>query len=65
MPANDGTVVSWMGDSKLNLMDVNTELPAVQITLQEWIGNFTKEFSIDGLRIDGRGKALSDPLRCL
>ncbi|WVN88138.1 uncharacterized protein L203_103339 [Cryptococcus depauperatus CBS 7841] len=42
----------WLGDEKLPLMDVNTENPAVVSTLQSWIANFTKEYEIDGLRID-------------
>ncbi|RXK40840.1 alpha-amylase [Tremella mesenterica] len=42
----------WLGDDKLPLMDVNTENPNVVQTLQSWIANFTKAYTIDGLRID-------------
>lgn len=43
----------WIGaDSMLPLMDVNTEHPYVQTTLQTWISGFVSQFKIDGLRID-------------
>jgi hypothetical protein len=44
---------SWLGDKQLALMDVNTENADVQQVLQNWIGDYVKEFGIDGLRIDG------------
>lgn len=44
--------ICWMGDYNLWLMDVNTEDPGVQQTLQSWINGFVKEYNIDGLRID-------------
>jgi alpha-amylase len=43
----------WLGDDNLPLMDVNTENEFVISTLQSWIANFTQEYSVDGLRIDG------------
>ena len=48
------TVVSWLGDDNLPLMDVNTEHPDVISQLQAWIPEYVKTFGIDGLRIDGR-----------
>lgn len=45
--------ISWLGDDKLPLMDVDTENKHVIDTLQAWIKDYVKEFSIDGLRIDG------------
>lgn len=41
-----------MGDDNLALMDVKTEHPHVISTLEDWIVDYVKEFSIDGLRID-------------
>ncbi len=47
-----------MGDDRLPLMDVNTEHPHVIKTLQDWIKDYVKEFSIDGLRIDGESSSI-------
>lgn len=43
-----------MGDEKVPLPDVNTEDPQVVSTYGSWIKNLVKEYSIDGLRIDGK-----------
>ena len=48
----------WMGDDKLALMDVNTESPKIQTFLNDYIKTFVQEYSIDGLRIDGRLRAM-------
>ena len=42
----------WMGDSKVALMDVNTEDPDVISGYNSWIKDFVHEYSIDGLRLD-------------
>lgn len=45
-------MVSWMGDDKLPLMDVNTEDDGVVQTLEKWVANYTSTYKFDGLRID-------------
>jgi len=42
-----------MGDRKVPLPDVDTTNPAVVSQYGEWIAALVKEYSIDGLRIDG------------
>lgn len=42
----------WMGDTKVALMDVNTENPDVVSSYNSWIKDFVHEYSIDGLRLD-------------
>lgn len=42
----------WLGDTKVPLMDVNTENAQVISTLQGWITSFVQEYGVDGLRID-------------
>ena len=44
----------WLGDTVVPLPDVNTEDPSVGQAYQKWIAGFIKEYSIDGLRIDGQ-----------
>ena len=43
----------WLGDEKVPLPDLNTQDPQVQAGYGDWIENLVKEYSIDGLRIDG------------
>jgi len=43
----------WLGDKNVPLPDLNTQDPQVQAVYGDWIGNLVKEYSIDGLRIDG------------
>lgn len=43
----------WLGDEKVPLPDLNTQDTQVQATYGDWIENLVKEYSIDGLRIDG------------
>ena len=40
--------------SEVALVDVDTESPSVQSTLNSWISGFVTEYAIDGLRIDGQ-----------
>ncbi|KAJ2931426.1 hypothetical protein H1R20_g5722, partial [Candolleomyces eurysporus] len=42
----------WMGDERVPLADVDTTNPTVIQRYEEWVANFVKEYSIDGLRID-------------
>ncbi|KAF8872433.1 GH13 alpha-amylase precursor [Infundibulicybe gibba] len=42
----------WLGDEALPLADLNTEDPAVVKTMNDWIGNLVKTYSIDGVRVD-------------
>jgi len=42
-----------MGDEKVPLPDLNTQDAKVQAVYGDWIENLVKEYSIDGLRIDG------------
>ncbi|KAF9527904.1 glycoside hydrolase superfamily [Crepidotus variabilis] len=42
----------WLGDDKVALADLDTENPDVVNTMNAWIGNITKTYSIDGVRID-------------
>ncbi|KAF8589927.1 glycoside hydrolase family 13 protein [Ramaria rubella] len=44
----------WLGDTVVPLPDVNSENPSVSQAYQNWITGFIQEFSIDGLRIDGK-----------
>lgn len=43
----------WMGDDKVPLPDLNTQDAQVQAVYGDWIANLVKEYSLDGLRIDG------------
>ena len=43
----------WLGDEKVPLPDLDTQDPEVQAGYGDWIENLVKEYSIDGLRIDG------------
>jgi len=43
----------WLGDEKVALPDLDTRDPEVQAVYGDWIANLVKEYSIDGLRIDG------------
>ncbi|KAF2202529.1 alpha-amylase [Delitschia confertaspora ATCC 74209] len=50
---NQGNVEScWLGDSKVELPDLNTEDSAVVSMYQSWIKGLVGNYSIDGLRID-------------
>ncbi|KAI9737441.1 MAG: hypothetical protein M1834_009595 [Cirrosporium novae-zelandiae] len=42
----------WLGDSTVELVDVNTDLTTVQSEYQTWIAELASNYSIDGLRID-------------
>lgn len=42
----------WLGDLKVPLPDVNTELPDVVSGYQAWIKELVQTYNIDGLRID-------------
>ncbi|CAE6409846.1 unnamed protein product, partial [Rhizoctonia solani] len=42
----------WMGDTKVALVDVNTEDEQVVSQYEGWVANFVQEYGIDGLRID-------------
>ncbi|KAH7341568.1 alpha-amylase [Rhizoctonia solani] len=42
----------WMGDTKVALVDVNTEDERVVLQYEDWVANFVQEYGIDGLRID-------------
>ncbi|CAG8631524.1 5780_t:CDS:2, partial [Acaulospora colombiana] len=42
----------WMGDTKVALMDVNTEDPEVISSYSSWIKDFVQQYNIDGLRLD-------------
>ncbi|KAI0085427.1 alpha-amylase [Irpex rosettiformis] len=42
----------WLGDTKVPLPDVNTELPDVIAGYQSWIKDLVQTYNIDGLRID-------------
>ncbi|KAF2654406.1 glycoside hydrolase family 13 protein [Lophiostoma macrostomum CBS 122681] len=42
----------WLGDEKVELVDVNTEDPAVVEIYNTWIEDLISNYSIDGLRID-------------
>lgn len=43
----------WLGDETVPLPDLNTQDAQVQAAYGDWIANLVKEYSIDGLRIDG------------
>ncbi|KAH0830442.1 glycoside hydrolase family 13 protein [Lanmaoa asiatica] len=43
----------WLGDTTVPLPDINTEDPTVVSAFQDWIQSLVREYSIDGLRIDG------------
>ena len=45
--------VCWLGDEKVSLPDIDTKNPTVITKYGEWIAALVKEYSIDGLRIDG------------
>lgn len=40
------------GQNDISLMDLKTESPAVADVLNTWVAGFTKEYGIDGLRLD-------------
>jgi alpha-amylase len=40
------------GKNDISLMDLKTESAGVADVLNEWVGGFTKEYGIDGLRLD-------------
>ncbi|KIY48805.1 glycoside hydrolase family 13 protein [Fistulina hepatica ATCC 64428] len=42
----------WLGDTTVALVDVNTEDPVVQSTLNTWIKDLVSEYEVDGIRID-------------
>jgi alpha-amylase len=42
----------WMGDTKVALVDVNTEDEYVVAQYESWVAHFVQEYGIDGLRID-------------
>ena len=42
----------WLGDSNVELPDVNTTQPAVRDAYNTWINNLVSTYSVDGLRID-------------
>ncbi|KIM23256.1 glycoside hydrolase family 13 protein [Serendipita vermifera MAFF 305830] len=42
----------WMGDTKVALMDVNTEDPDVVSAYSSWIKDFVQQYKVDGLRLD-------------
>lgn len=48
----------WLGDVVVPLPDVNTEDQYVSEAYQSWISGFIQEYSIDGLRIDGKSLSL-------
>ncbi|KAF8510219.1 alpha-amylase [Hysterangium stoloniferum] len=50
----------WLGDIVVPLPDVDTENPSVIQGYQSWIKGFVQEFSIDGLRLDGKRHAPLD-----
>lgn len=43
----------WLGDEKVPLPDLNTQDAGVQAKYGDWIEDLVKEYSLDGLRIDG------------
>ena len=43
----------WLGDEKVALPDLDTQDQDVQSAYGDWIEDLVKEYSIDGLRIDG------------
>lgn len=49
----DSEMNCWLGDEKVPLPDLNTQDTQVQSAYGDWIENLVKEYSIDGLRIDG------------
>lgn len=51
--------VCWLGDEKVPLPDIDTKNPTVITQYGEWIAALVKEYSIDGLRIDGMPVNLS------
>lgn len=51
--------VCWLGDEKVPLPDIDTKNPTVISQYGEWISALVKEYSIDGLRIDGMPVNLS------
>lgn len=42
----------WLGDSVVELVDVNTTQPEVRSTYNTWISNLVSTYSVDGLRVD-------------
>lgn len=42
----------WLGDSKLPLMDINTEDSSIISTYNDWISKLVSDYDIDGVRID-------------
>ena len=49
---DDNVQLCWLGDSNVELPDVNTTEPIVRQMYNTWIANLISTYSIDGLRID-------------
>jgi alpha-amylase len=49
---DENVQLCWLGDSNVELPDVNTTEPLVRRTYNTWIANLVSTYSIDGLRID-------------
>ena len=49
---DENVQLCWLGDSNVELPDVNTTEPIVRSTYNTWIANLVSTYSIDGLRID-------------
>jgi alpha-amylase len=49
---DENVQLCWLGDSNVELPDVNTTEPVVRNTYDIWIANLVSTYSIDGLRID-------------
>lgn len=50
--------------AEVALVDVDTENPSVQSSLNDWISGFVKEYAIDGLRLDGQSLSCRIPPFC-
>ncbi|TFK45662.1 glycoside hydrolase family 13 protein [Heliocybe sulcata] len=50
----------WMGNGQVPLMDLDTENTYVVNTLEAYIADFVKEYSVDGLRIDATKNVRKD-----
>ena len=49
---NANVQLCWLGDSNVELPDVNTTQPAVRDAYNTWIADLVSTYSVDGLRID-------------
>jgi alpha-amylase len=49
---DENVQLCWLGDSNVELPDVNTTEPIVRSTYNNWIANLVSTYSVDGLRID-------------